>query len=284
MYSNREQLGDRITGYATDGYARVKGIGAMVTTGGVGELSAINAHAGAYSEQTAVIHIVGSPALSIRGNKQFQMHHTLGDNDYDVFKNIFKPVSAEQVTLMDASRAPGEIDHILQTCWVSSRPVYIDIPADMANKVVDGSRLLSPLSLSFPSSDTQQQDEALAALLSKLIAAQNPCILVDMGAARQRVSHVPTLIIVYSIDIGDRSIVLCMNWFRTHVCQPLSHHLPRVSSTRACQALEACMLGAAHIQGSKSMWSDLILCFTLGHWTRMSRRISARQVSGGQPS
>ncbi|KAJ4519162.1 hypothetical protein HRR83_003526 [Exophiala dermatitidis] len=161
----------------------------MVTTGGVGELSAINAHAGAYSEQTAVIHIVGSPALSIRGNKQFQMHHTLGDNDYDVVKNIFKPVSAEQVTLMDASRAPGEIDHILQTCWVSSRPVYIDIPADMANKVVDGSRLLSPLSLSFPSSDTQQQDEALAALLSKLIAAQNPCILVDMGAARQRIDR-----------------------------------------------------------------------------------------------
>lgn len=159
----------------------------MVTTGGVGELSAINAHAGAYSEQTAVIHIVGSPALSIRGNKPFNMHHTLGDNDFDVFKNIFKAVSAEQLTIKDASRAPAEIDHILQTCWVSSRPVYIDIPADMANKVVDGSMLSSPLNLDFPSSDTEKQEKVLAALLRKLDAAQAPCILVDMGATRQKV-------------------------------------------------------------------------------------------------
>ncbi|KAF5006506.1 hypothetical protein F66182_15824, partial [Fusarium sp. NRRL 66182] len=36
-------------GYAADGYARVKGISAMITTFGVGELSAINAMAGAYS-------------------------------------------------------------------------------------------------------------------------------------------------------------------------------------------------------------------------------------------
>lgn len=179
---------DKTTGYAADGYARVKGIGAMVTTGGVGELSAINAHAGAYSEQAAVIHIVGSPALSIRGNKQFKMHHTLGDDDYDVFKNMFKAVSAEQVTLKDASRASEEIDHILKTCWVSSRPIYIDVPADMANKVVDGSRLSLPLNLKSPPGDTENQYKALEALLGRLAAAQTPCILVDMCATRQRVS------------------------------------------------------------------------------------------------
>lgn len=37
-------------GYAADGYARVNGIAALVTTFGVGELSAVNAMAGAYSE------------------------------------------------------------------------------------------------------------------------------------------------------------------------------------------------------------------------------------------
>lgn len=175
-------------GYATDGYARVKGIGAMVTTGGVGELSAINAHAGAYSEQTAVVHIVGSPPLAIRDSKKFSMHHTLGNDDYDVFKNMFKAISAEQVTLNDVSRATEQIDHILKTCWVSSRPVYVDVPADMANKVVDGSRLSRHLDLTYPASDTESQDEALAALLRKLASAQSPSILVDMCAARQRVS------------------------------------------------------------------------------------------------
>jgi pyruvate decarboxylase len=37
-------------GYAADGYARIRGAAALVTAFGVGELSAINAVAGAYSE------------------------------------------------------------------------------------------------------------------------------------------------------------------------------------------------------------------------------------------
>ena len=36
-------------GYAADGYARVKGISAVVTTFGVGELSLLNATAGGYA-------------------------------------------------------------------------------------------------------------------------------------------------------------------------------------------------------------------------------------------
>lgn len=176
-----------MTGYATDGYARVKGIGAMVTTGGVGELSAINTQAGAYSEQIAMVHIVGSPALSIRQNKKFHMHHTLGNGDFDVFRNMFKAVSADSVVLNDAFQAPGQIDAILKTCWVSSRPVYIDVPADMANKPVDASGLSSPLDLSYPVSARSQEAECLGALLDKLASARQPCILVDLEATRQRV-------------------------------------------------------------------------------------------------
>ena len=51
-------------GYAADGYARVKGYGAIVTTYGVGELSAINAIAGSYAEYVPVIKIVGVPSTS----------------------------------------------------------------------------------------------------------------------------------------------------------------------------------------------------------------------------
>jgi TPP-dependent 2-oxoacid decarboxylase len=45
--------------YAADGYARIKGISALVTTFGVGELSAAAGIAGAYSENVAVVNIVG---------------------------------------------------------------------------------------------------------------------------------------------------------------------------------------------------------------------------------
>ena len=55
-------------GYAADGYARVNGVSAIITTFGVGELSAVNAIAGAYSEYVPVIHIVGYPTTAAQKN------------------------------------------------------------------------------------------------------------------------------------------------------------------------------------------------------------------------
>lgn len=40
----------------------LSGISALITTFGVGELSAVNALAGSYSEYVPVIHIVGTPS------------------------------------------------------------------------------------------------------------------------------------------------------------------------------------------------------------------------------
>ena len=53
--------------YAADGYARVKGISALFTTFGVGEMSAYNAVAGSFCEHAPVVHIVGTPSRSIQG-------------------------------------------------------------------------------------------------------------------------------------------------------------------------------------------------------------------------
>jgi indolepyruvate decarboxylase len=44
--------------YAADSYARIKGLAALSTTQGVGELSAINGIAGAYAEHLLIFHIV----------------------------------------------------------------------------------------------------------------------------------------------------------------------------------------------------------------------------------
>src|SRR5262249_7306805 len=49
-------------GYAADGYARIRGVAALSTTYGVGELSAISAVAGSYAEHLPVFHITGMPA------------------------------------------------------------------------------------------------------------------------------------------------------------------------------------------------------------------------------
>lgn len=54
-------------GYAADGYARIKGIGALCTTYGVGELSALNAVAGSYAEFSPVVRgrPIPSPCLRL---------------------------------------------------------------------------------------------------------------------------------------------------------------------------------------------------------------------------
>lgn len=50
--------------YAADGYSKaIDGLSVFISTYGVGELSAINGIAHAFSEYGAVLHIVGTPSL-----------------------------------------------------------------------------------------------------------------------------------------------------------------------------------------------------------------------------
>lgn len=62
-------------GYAADAFARLKGISALLTTFGVGELSACNAIAGSNSESIPVVHIVGAPP-SMDQSAHKLMHHS----------------------------------------------------------------------------------------------------------------------------------------------------------------------------------------------------------------
>ncbi|KAK6927104.1 Thiamine pyrophosphate enzyme, central domain [Dillenia turbinata] len=68
-------------GYAADGYARVRGVGACVVTFTVGGLSVLNAIAGAYSENLPVICIVGGPNTNDFGTNRI-LHHTIGLPDF----------------------------------------------------------------------------------------------------------------------------------------------------------------------------------------------------------
>src|ERR1700753_3293848 len=71
--------------YAADGYARVKGAGAVCTTFGVGELSALNAIAGCYVVLLLVFHLVGMAPMAAQSGRSL-LHHTLGNGDFEVFR------------------------------------------------------------------------------------------------------------------------------------------------------------------------------------------------------
>ncbi|KAL8794024.1 MAG: hypothetical protein Q9195_003430 [Heterodermia aff. obscurata] len=173
-------------GYAADGYARVKGIAAIVTTFGVGELSAINALAGAYSEYVPVVHIVGTPS-TISQRSEMLLHHTLGNGNFDVFADMSRNVSCATAKLNDPYDAATLIDHAIRECWVQSRPVYITLPTDIVQKKIEGERLKTPIDLKHPSNDPEKEDYVVDVILKYLHAAKNPVILVDACAQRHKV-------------------------------------------------------------------------------------------------
>ncbi|KAJ8463445.1 hypothetical protein ONZ45_g17579 [Pleurotus djamor] len=103
--------------YAADGYARVKSnsIGVLLTTFGVGELSAMNGIAGAFSEMVPVLHIVGVPS-TVQQKSRPMLHHTLGDGRFDAYEKAAEQFTISQAILKDASTAAAEIDRILTDC------------------------------------------------------------------------------------------------------------------------------------------------------------------------
>lgn len=68
--------------YAADGYARLKGAAALVTTFGPGELSALCGIGGSFCEMVPVLHIVGYPSFAAQSSGRI-LHHTLGDKSYE---------------------------------------------------------------------------------------------------------------------------------------------------------------------------------------------------------
>ncbi|EGS9146275.1 alpha-keto acid decarboxylase family protein [Salmonella enterica] len=118
--------------YAADGYARMSGAGALLTTFGVGELSAINGIAGSYAEYVPVLHIVGAPCSAAQQRGEL-MHHTLGDGDFRHFYRMSQAISAASA-ILDEQNACFEIDRVLGEMLAARRLGYIMLPADVAKK------------------------------------------------------------------------------------------------------------------------------------------------------
>lgn len=117
-------------GYAADGYGRLRGISAVVTTFGVGELSLANAIAGSYAEHVPVVHIVGGPSKDAQATRR-ALHHSLGDGDFEHFFRISREITCAQTNLMPAT-ACREIDRVLCEVREQKRPGYILMSTDVA--------------------------------------------------------------------------------------------------------------------------------------------------------
>ncbi|KOS17626.1 Pyruvate decarboxylase [Escovopsis weberi] len=172
--------------YAADGYARVRKIGALVTTFGVGELSAINGIAGAFSERVPIVHVVGCPSTNSQRNGML-LHHTLGNGNFNVFADMSAEISVDVAKLNHPTEIVFQIDQALRQCWRLSRPVYIMLPTDIVQAKVEGARLQTPLDLSDPKNEPEREAYVVDVVLRHLRAAKQPVMLIDCCAIRHRV-------------------------------------------------------------------------------------------------
>ena len=175
------------TAYAADGYARVNNrLAALITTFGVGELSAINGIAGAFSEHIPVVHIVGCPStLSQRDG--MLLHHTLGNGDFNVFANMSAEISCDIAKLNNPSEIAGQIDNALRQCFIRSRPVYIMLPTDRVETKIEGKRLQEDIDVTEPANNAEKEDYVVDVIMRSLRSAKSPLLLIDACAIRHRV-------------------------------------------------------------------------------------------------
>src|ERR1700761_3311539 len=164
--------------YAADGYARIKGVGAVCTTYGVGELSAINAIAGAYAEHLPLFHLVGAPNASTQA-KRALMHHTLGNGEYDLFRRMSEPVVVASA-VMTPQNAAFETERLIFEALYHRRPVYMAFPADLANQPL----LAEAEPLRQPSSAPETLDRVVRIVLDRLAGAKSACLLAGMLVGR----------------------------------------------------------------------------------------------------
>ncbi|XP_010922580.1 pyruvate decarboxylase 2 [Elaeis guineensis] len=117
-------------GYAADGYARSRGVGACVVTFSVGGLSVLNAIAGAYSENLPVICIVGGPNSNDYGTNRI-LHHTIGLPDFSQELRCFQTVTCYQAVVNHLEDAHELIDTAISTALKESKPVYISVSCNL---------------------------------------------------------------------------------------------------------------------------------------------------------
>ena len=170
-------------GFAADAYSRVNGIGLVCVTYCVGGLNVVNAIAGAYAEKSPVVVVSGAPGRKDR-EKDPLLHHKV--KTFETQRRVYDEVTVASAVLLDEERAAAEIVRCVEACLRHKRPVYIEVPHDMADREIPVS--FAP-AVTPELSDPATLAAALEETLSLLRAAKRPVILAGVELARYRLAH-----------------------------------------------------------------------------------------------
>jgi alpha-keto-acid decarboxylase len=238
-------------GYAADGYGRLRGLSAVVTTFGVGELSAANAIAGSYAERVPVVHIVGGPSKDAQGTRR-ALHHSLGDGDFEHFLRVSREITCAQANLMPAT-ATREIDRVLSEVREQRRPGYLLLPTDVARFQTE------PPSAPLPRYTGGTSPRALAqftAAAAELIADRQLTVLADLLV--HRLNAVAKLEALFAADIVPHATLM---WGKSLVDESAPEYLGIYAGAASAEPVRRAIEDAPVLVTAGVVFTDMVSGF-----------------------
>lgn len=216
--------------YAADGFSRYSNkIGCVITTYGVGELSALNGIAGAFAENVKVLHIVGvareKDSRPNSSNGKQNLHHLLpnlidsnftGPNHKVYYEMIKDRVSCSTEWLDDITTACDQVDKVIKDIYKFSKPGYIFVPVDFVNKMVSINNLINEPTISMNdclSKPSQIMINEITELICQWIyQSENPAIIGDVlvdryGASKSLNDLIENLQVWNFSTVNGKSII-----------------------------------------------------------------------------
>ncbi|GAA3973846.1 alpha-keto acid decarboxylase family protein [Streptomyces plumbiresistens] len=206
-----EEVNEVNAGYAADGYARLKGIGALCVTYSAGALCAVNAVAGAYVEKVPLVLINGTPSVKKTITFEqtgFSAHHFISGRETDL--QSFEHLTVAAIRIDNPDLAPTLIDYALTRCISERRPIYIELLQDMVDLECEPPRgVLKPTRIL---SDETSLEQSVAQICAKLESAENPLIWLGveidrLGLQDQAMSLIQQLNVPFVTELLSKAVL-----------------------------------------------------------------------------
>lgn len=271
-------------GYAADGLCRATGgLGVVCVTYMVGGLSALNAIAGAYSDDLPVLLISGGPNNKDAPDHHI-IHHTIGEYEFYQQSKCYEPVVAKTFVVRHILEVAPMIDAAISTCLTKRKPVYLEIACNlMSQKIAEP----KPRELDLSKRDLISDNLSLAACIDDIVACLGKSTKpVLIGGVKLRVTKTQRqfLDVATALGCGVALTPDAKGLFSEHHDQYMGIYWGSVSSPNCGEIVESAdcyiFVGAVFNDYTTTGWSTLISKDKLINIGRDSVTICGRVYTG----
>jgi indolepyruvate decarboxylase len=182
-------------GYAADGYARTKGLGAFCTTYG-SELGSYLAMAGAFGEFSPVIMMTGYPSTAQQATGE-SWHHMLGKHEYSLFNDMARPMTAggDAVAILTPENCVAEFERVLAAVLYHKQPGLLAFPADLVHQPIADASVPENIPFKDPQSDPVALRQAVDHIVDVMSKTKKACVIPGIKVRRAGLSGLASQLI-----------------------------------------------------------------------------------------